>query len=1063
MDIKGCMKRRRAMKGFMIAAAAFSAFVLLMFCGTGYAKISEPYVTYYGLAKNGATALSSGTVSLSIEGSATPIVSYALGSDPNAGQNFILKVPMDDVDPRTPDTARAGDRGAIFIDGVLSMVLIIPQKGTVVNLDANKTFATDSDGDGMPDLWELMYFGDLSRDGNGDINGNGISDRDEYGRGNDPAACVWRQTDETHLDACVFHPLVLKNCLYEAGADLFDNNINLVAGTYKGSFAYEAAWGEDFDLRLSGGYDAGCTARTQDAGLTRVDADSDGDGTGDGAGLVLSSLADTNGKMVVENIHIVNGVSSSAGGGMAVLNDTGTVEIVGNRISGSTAREGGGIYISTAAGDVYLANNTLFGNASEEGGGLRAVLGAARMTAVNNTITGNSAATSAGGASVSVNDPSAVADFSSNILYGNSAPSASDLFMERGGFANPVIAASNDIGSAEIINPSFSPDATNINADPLFMDSAQGNYHLRTGSPCIDMGDGGHQLLPSVDFEGDVRTYGQGADIGSDEYVENQLTAAVSEYGSVSSTPSGIDGCTNSTCSSAFSKEISVLLTGTPDAGSILSGWSGCDTANGPDCVVSMTRQRSVSVLFEDVTPPETQITDANPNANPSYLNAIAFSFTSSEAGSTFGCRMDAGQFAPCTSPASYSGLSDGVHTFEVAATDRAGNTDPTPSAYSWTVDTTAPTGGITINGGDPYTTGASVTLGLPASDAYGVAEMQLSNDGASWTAPEAYSAQRAWTLIAGDGSKTVYVKYGDVAGNWSGAYSDDILLDGLAPSTSASPSGSQFKSSIHVALNCADGGSGCDKTYWCTGAGCTPDREYGGSPLRISSSSALRFYSKDSAGNFEQVTGPENYVETGQMARNSQYVSPEGWIVLAYAEGTGPYLVSLLVVDSAGVPVPARDIFGLAENPTLVTDSALGPDVTLALDDSLNIAYVFHTGQTGTVTSRYPGITYNRPEISLTPAALAFGEVGIRKGVELGIMVWNVGNVDLIIYSVAQPEQPFSFAGNSCTGATIPPGNICTISVRFSPSSPGWFEGGLVINSNGGSPEVRLSGTGVR
>lgn len=36
------------------------------------------------------------------------------------------------------------------------------------------------DSDGMPDDWERFYFGDLSRDGTGDFDGDGMSDLDEY-------------------------------------------------------------------------------------------------------------------------------------------------------------------------------------------------------------------------------------------------------------------------------------------------------------------------------------------------------------------------------------------------------------------------------------------------------------------------------------------------------------------------------------------------------------------------------------------------------------------------------------------------------------------------------------------------------------------------------------------------------------------------------------------------------------------------------------------------------------------------------------------------------------------
>jgi hypothetical protein len=38
----------------------------------------------------------------------------------------------------------------------------------------------DSEPDGLPDYWEMFYFGDLSRDGEGDFDGDGILDKFEW-------------------------------------------------------------------------------------------------------------------------------------------------------------------------------------------------------------------------------------------------------------------------------------------------------------------------------------------------------------------------------------------------------------------------------------------------------------------------------------------------------------------------------------------------------------------------------------------------------------------------------------------------------------------------------------------------------------------------------------------------------------------------------------------------------------------------------------------------------------------------------------------------------------------
>lgn len=58
----------------------------------------------------------------------------------------------------------------------------------------------------------------------------------------------------------------------------------------------------------------------------------------------------------------------------------------------------------------------------------------------------------------------------------------------------------------------------NIHGDPMFVDPANGDFHIKYTSPCRDKGDGFAAGLPLVDFEGDSRTASELADIGADEF-----------------------------------------------------------------------------------------------------------------------------------------------------------------------------------------------------------------------------------------------------------------------------------------------------------------------------------------------------------------------------------------------------------------------------------------------------------------------------------------------------------------------------------------------------------------
>jgi len=67
-------------------------------------------------------------------------------------------------------------------------------------LNGQPVVEVDTDSDGMLDSWEQQYFGDLSRDGTGDYDGDGLTDREEHDAGTDPTET---DTDGDGFSDCI--------------------------------------------------------------------------------------------------------------------------------------------------------------------------------------------------------------------------------------------------------------------------------------------------------------------------------------------------------------------------------------------------------------------------------------------------------------------------------------------------------------------------------------------------------------------------------------------------------------------------------------------------------------------------------------------------------------------------------------------------------------------------------------------------------------------------------------------------------------------------------------------
>lgn len=130
--------------------------------------------------------------------------------------------------------------------------------------------------------------------------------------------------------------------------------------------------------------------------------------------------------------------------------------------------------------------------------------------------------------------------------------------------------------------------------------------------------------------------------------------------------------------------------------------------------------------------------------------------------------------------------LSEGDNVISLEASDIVGN-KTTALVWSFVVDTKGPRGTIIINNEDALTNSVYVNLSISADDATsGVQSTAISNDGVFDTETwEPYRTKKEnWQLPAISGTRKVFVKFKDTAGNESQIFSDTIELVIIAPDT---------------------------------------------------------------------------------------------------------------------------------------------------------------------------------------------------------------------------------------------------------------------------------------
>jgi hypothetical protein len=217
-----------------------------------------------------------------------------------------------------------------------------------------------------------------------------------------------------------------------------------------------------------------------------------------------------------------------------------------------------------------------------------------------------------------------------------------------------------------------------------------------------------------------------------------------------------------------------------------------------------------------DTTPPTVTLT-SKPLAVTNAMNAV-FTFMGSDSGggniASFECSLDAQAYASCTSGKTYTSLADGFHTFNVRASDTAGNVGNATS-YTWKVDTTTPMASISSYP-DSITNQTTASFGFSATPPSGgsITGYECQIDGGAWTSctsPKTYNS-----LV--QGNHTFAVRSIDDNSNVSSPTSYSWTIDTTVPvlTLNQTPAAISNLKSVQVQFSATDSGGGSVDTYYC-------------------------------------------------------------------------------------------------------------------------------------------------------------------------------------------------------------------------------------------------------